>query len=81
MVVIVDSEHTFAGPGDYLLRRLQPYFPIHPMMLVSIEPNGYRAYAPFETHRLLALMQLEQLTLQPVDLSLPPPEKYEDLPF
>jgi hypothetical protein len=51
------------------------------MMLVSIEPNGYRAYAPFETHRLLALMQLEQLTLQPVDLSLPPPEKYEALPF
>lgn len=81
MVVVVESVHTLAGPGDVLLRRLQPYFPLHPIMLVSVQPNGYRAYAPFETHRLLALIQLEQLTLQEVDLSVPPFMEDEPLPF
>lgn len=81
MVVIVDSAHTVPNAGTQLLIRLQPYFPTHPIMLVSVERNGYRAYASFETHRLLALIQLEQLTLQEIDLTKPPPEKDEPLPF
>ena len=81
LVGIVDSLYTSVEAGDALLKRLQPYFPIHPIMLVSVEQNGYRAHAPFETHRLLALIQLEQLTLHEIDLSVPPPMRDEPLPF
>lgn len=81
MVAIVEPTFTLPETGAQLLTTLQPYFPTHPIMLVSVEHNGYRAYAPFETHRLLALIQLEQLTLQEIDLSKPPPEKDEPLPF
>jgi hypothetical protein len=81
IVSLVDTAFTVAGPGDQLLARLQPYFPLHPIMLVSIQANGYRAYAPFQTHRLLALIQLEQLTIQEVDLSVPPARDEEPLPF
>lgn len=81
IVAIVASEYTEVGLGDDLLKRLQPYFPARPIMLVSIEHSGYRAYAPFETHRILALIQLEQLIAQEIDLSIPPPEEEEPLPF
>lgn len=81
MAVVVDPAMTVVGPGCQLLKRLQPHFPVHPIMLVSVQENGYRAYAPFETHRLLALIQLEQLTLLEVDLSLPPVREEEELPF
>jgi hypothetical protein len=50
-------------------------------MLVSIERNGFRAWAPFQTGKLLALLQLETLALREIDLSLPPPDKDEPLPF
>lgn len=81
LVAIVESTYTVPAAGDQLLKRLQPYFRTHPIMLVSVQPNGYRAYAPFETHRLLALIQLEQLTMVEVDLSTPPVEVDEPLPF
>lgn len=50
-------------------------------MLVAVERDGFAAYAPFQTHTLLALLQLEQLTLHEIDLSVPPAEKDEPLPF
>jgi hypothetical protein len=50
-----------------------------PIMLVSIEDNGPRAYATFETHMLLALIQLENLFMTVLDLDALPPE--EALPF
>jgi hypothetical protein len=50
-------------------------------MLVSIEPNGFRAYAPFQTGELLALLQLETLAFQEIDISLPAPERDAPLPF
>lgn len=81
IVAIVDSTYTTTGTGDELLRRLQPYFRIPPIMLVSVEQNGFRAYAPFQTHVLLALIQLENLTLRELDLSVPPAEIEEELPF
>jgi hypothetical protein len=81
MVVIVDSALTVSPAGDQLLKRIQPYFPTHPIMLASIEQNGYRAHAPFQTHRLLALIQLEQLRFREIDLSIPPPDNDEPLPF
>ncbi|SFD83922.1 hypothetical protein [Massilia yuzhufengensis] len=81
LVAVVPSEYTTPTHGADLIARIQPYFPIHPIMLVSIQGNGFQAYAPFETHRLLALIQLEYLDLNELDLSIPPPEKEEELPF
>jgi len=71
IVVIVDSHFTVAGPGEELLDRLRPRFRTYPIMLISVEKNGFRAYAPFQTHLLLALIQLEELQLREVDLSQP----------
>lgn len=48
-------------------------------MLVSIEDNGPRAYAFFQTHMILALIQLENLHLSILDLSAAPPE--QEIPF
>lgn len=81
IVAIVDSKYTTAGAGDDMLRRLQPYFRTHPIMLVSIESNGFRAYAHFQTHLLLVLIQLENLSLRELDLSIAPTEVEEELPF
>ena len=63
------------------MAKLQKHFPLEPIMLVSVERDGFAAYAPFQTHTLLALLQLEQLTLHEIDLSVPPAEKDEPLPF
>lgn len=81
LVAIVNSEYSVAGPGDQLLKRIQPHFPTHPIMLVSVEPNGFRAYALFQTHLLLALIQLEILQTRVLDLSTPPLEIECALPF
>lgn len=80
-VAIVDSQWLQPAAGDQLLAQLQSHFPLEPIMLVSIEEDGFGAYAPFQTHTLLALLQLEQLTLCEIDLSVPPAEKDEPLPF
>jgi hypothetical protein len=81
MVILVESAYTLAGAGDQILERLKPYFPRHPVMLVSVELNGFRAYAPFQTHRLLALIQLENLRLFEVDLNISPVREEDPLPF
>jgi hypothetical protein len=47
-------------------------------MLVSVEENGFRAWAPFQTHEILALVQTKKLNFQEVDTDFPP-EK--ELPF
>lgn len=78
-VVLVPSEYTLAGPGDRLIDRIMVYAPPYTVMLVSIEENGFRAYAPFQTQELLALLQLEELEYLPLDLSVPPPDP--ELPF
>jgi len=80
-IAIVDSHWLQQGAGDQLLAKLQKHFPLEPIMLVSVERDGFAAYAPFQTHTLLALLQLEQLTLHEIDLSVPPAEKDEPLPF
>ena len=81
LVAIVPSEYTNPSPGADLVMTIQKYYPTHPIMLVSVEPSGFRAYAAFETHMLLALIQLEYLDVVELDLSIPPPEKEEELPF
>ena len=47
-------------------------------MLVSIEENGYRAWADFQTHKLLVLVQNKKLNFEEVDTDFPPEE---ELPF
>lgn len=42
-------------------------------MLVSVEDNGYRAYASFQTHVLLMHAQLQYLDFFEVDLNAEPP--------
>jgi hypothetical protein len=80
IVVIVESKFSQAGPGADLLDRLRPHFRTSPIMLISVEKNGFRAYAPFQTHLLLALIQLEELQIKEVDLSQPVVID-EELPF
>ncbi|MFC4932530.1 hypothetical protein [Massilia sp. GCM10023247] len=81
VVAIVESRYTLDGTGEAVLRQVEAHFPTRPVMLVSLEPNGFRAYAPFQTGQLLALLQLESLALREIDLALPPPAKDEPLPF
>lgn len=81
LVAIVDSAFTVQGAAEPILKKIAGYFPTQPIMLVSIEPNGFRAYAPFQTGQLLALLQLETLTFSEIDLALPAPEHGEPLPF
>ena len=81
LIAIVPSDFTNPSNGSGLVRRIQPYFPTHPIMLVSIQGNGFRGYAAFETHTLLALIQLEYLDLRELDLDTPPVEPDEELPF
>lgn len=81
LIAVVPSGYTEPSNGPNMLRRLQPYYRHHPIMLVSVEQNGFRAYATFETHMLLALIQLEFLDLTDLDLSVPAPEQDDELPF
>lgn len=79
IVAIVPSEFTLLNPGPAMVEKIQRHIPTLPIMLVSIEDNGLRAYAPFQTHLLLALIQLENLDLAILDLNSPMPEA--ELPF
>ena len=81
VVAIVDSALTVKGAAEPVLKKIAAHYPTHPIMLVSIEPNGFRAYAPFQTGQLLALLQLESLRFTEIDLALPAPERDESLPF
>lgn len=81
LVGVVDAQ--FVGPelGNPLITRIQPHFPLHPIMLVAVHDKGFRAHAHFQTHLLLALIQLEYLDLSELDLSQPPRESDEEPPF
>lgn len=81
-VALVDSTYTL-GPttGDPLIERVQRYFPTMGVMLVSIDENGYGAHASFQTSTLLALLQLEVLNFEPLDLDIPPTVADDELPF
>lgn len=77
LVAMVDSE--FIGKeGDVIIRKLVPFYSHLPAMLVSMTDRGFSAHAHFQTHRLLALLQLEELAFETIDLDSPPEE---ELPF
>ena len=80
VVAIVESRLTVKGAAEPVLKKVAEHFPFRPVMLVSIEPNGFRAYAPYQTGELLALLQLEELDLEEIDISLPAPND-APLPF
>jgi hypothetical protein len=77
LVTLVDFEF-IGNSGDKIIARLIPYFPTMPAMLICIQENGFVAHAHFQTPRLLALLQLETLRFDEIDISVPPPQ---DLPF
>lgn len=79
VVALVDSLLTVAGAGDDLISRIEPHFRGRPIMLVSLEENGYRAYAHFQTHMILMELQRRQLVFVDIDLDQPMPE--EELSF
>lgn len=79
IVAIVPSKFTHPGAGAAMIERIQHHISNLPIMLVSIEDNGLRAYAPFQTHLLLVLIQLENLDLTVLDLNSPIPAA--ELPF
>lgn len=79
LVAVVSPEFVEPIAGNQLISRIQPYFPTRPIMLVTVTDNGFKSYAHFQTHVLLALLQLENLVLTELDLNIPPPEK--ELPF
>ena len=81
VVAVVESAFTLPGAAQPVLKKVAEHFPAQPVMLVSIEPNGFRAHAPFQTGELLALLQLETLEFQEIDISLPAPERDAPLPF
>ena len=67
--------------GDRIIRLVQPFFPLLPIMLVSIQDNGFRAYAHFQTPTLLSLVQLLAIPWQDYDLANPPAKDYSPEPF
>lgn len=72
-LALVPSCFTKPEQGAPLIRRIQRHLPTRPIMLVSVEDNGYRAYAPFQTHVLLMHAQLQYLDFFEVDLNAEPP--------
>lgn len=79
-IALVDSADTLPERGPPMLARLQPHFPALPIMLVSIEDNGFRAFATFQTSELLALVQLEHVNFVEIDPDGVPAQA-EALPF
>lgn len=79
IVALVEPAFSVVGVGDDLINRIAPHYPDRPVMLVSLEENGYRAYAHFQTHMTLMALQREQLSFVEVDIDQPLPE--EELPF
>lgn len=80
VVAIVESRLTVQGAAEPVLKKVAEHYPARPVMLVSVEPNGFRAYAPFQTGELLALLQLETLEFEEIDISVPAPDD-APLPF
>lgn len=72
-LAVVPPEYTQPSQGAALIRKIQPHLPTRPIMLVSVMDNGFRAYAPFQTHLLLIHAQLQYLDFFEVDLTAEPP--------
>lgn len=79
-VALVASEFTAQSAGQVLIQRIEKYYPGQAVMLISVEHNGFRAFAYFQTHEFLALIQLDVLAFDEIDMSVPPVDN-SGLPF
>ena len=79
-VAYVHDSWVRPGVGDMLISRLAPYFPPLPVMLVS-ENVPPRAYAPFQTQAFLEKITCVQPPRFEIDLSEPPEDEEDELPF
>jgi hypothetical protein len=73
-LVFADPDCLRPGVGDALLARLGPWFPRLPIMLAAPRARPSRAYAEFDTHQLLAELDLAGMVEQTIDLDLAPPD-------
>ena len=73
-LVFADPDCLRPGVGDALLARLGPWFPRLPIMLAAPRARPSRAYAAFDTHQLLAELDLSGMVEQTIDLDLAPPD-------
>ncbi|EKU80687.1 hypothetical protein ABIB42_002390 [Massilia sp. UYP32] len=73
-LVFADPDCLRPGVGDALLARLGPWFPRLPIMLAAPRARPSRAYAAFDTHQLLAELDLAGMVEQTIDLDLAPPD-------
>jgi hypothetical protein len=80
LLVLVDPSTAVAGAGDTVIQKAMRHFPASPAMLVAVTDNGFKAYAHFQTHKLLALVQMLQITWTAIDLDAAPAADNE-LPF
>jgi hypothetical protein len=80
LAVVLVEEIPFKKAADRLLVQLTPRHPTLPIMLVAVTDRGFAAYAQFQTHRLLGLLQLEQLEFEDISLPLHPAIE-ADIPF
>lgn len=76
-LVLVGLEFTDPGPGDELLTALHANFPLNPIMLVAVLPNGFRAHAAFQTATLLSLVQLDKIKFEMIEVGRKPPDESE----
>ena len=80
IIAFPDDSWVRPGAGDELIRRLPSYLPPLPIMLVSEGPYP-RAYAAFQTCEFLKLLPTVGLQRFEIDLSQPPEDEEDDLPF
>jgi hypothetical protein len=80
IVAFPEDAYVRPGIGDRLILQMLPYLPPLGIMLVS--DGAYpRAYAPFQTHEFLPLLRMVDLHKFEIDLSEPPEDEDDDLPF
>lgn len=77
LIALVDVEYIGAA-GDAVIKKLMVFYPHLPALLVCVADNGFLAHAHFDTHQVLALLQLKKLTFSEIDIDNPPEA---ELPF
>lgn len=80
LLVLVEAADTIPDRGNAILMKAQRHFPLLPPMLVATTDNGFKAYAHFQTHKFLALVQMLEISWTEIDLDAAPVDDSE-LPF
>jgi hypothetical protein len=75
LLVAMVAPQYIGSAGDTIIRHLGRIYPHLPAMLICVSRHGFLAHAHFQTHRILALLQLEELKLITIDLDKQPEEE------